>query len=89
MNLSKKNFGLQLRDKIKKKLTPKKIGEWAFVVYSDNVRDLDLEMHDIIQTLFMMEEGPEFEYSHAELEKIAELLIAEEKDILDKMRSNS
>ncbi len=80
MSYTREKLGKELKEKIGKNFTPKQIGKWAFEVYFNNIRDFNSEMNKIIQTLFMMEEGPEFEYTKEELKLLAELLIEGQKD---------
>lgn len=82
MSYVKKQLGKELKEKINLNYKPRQIGKWAFEIYFNNVKDFDSEMREIIQTLFMMEAGPEFEYTEAELELLAQKLINNERDPL-------
>lgn len=78
MSYTKEQFGKNLKEKIDNGYSPRQIGEWAFEVYFKYGRDFDPEMDEIVQNLFMMEEGLEFEYSKEELLSIANRLISSE-----------
>jgi hypothetical protein len=92
MSYTKKQLGKELKEKIDQNYTSRQIGKWAFEIYFHNIRDFDSEMYEIIQNLFMMEEGPEFEYTKEELELLSKKLINNEKDPLkqiDEMKKAS
>lgn len=57
MRYTKKMLGKELREKIDQNWNAQQIGKWAYEIYFNNVRDFDSEMYEIIQNLFMMEEG--------------------------------
>ena len=76
MMYSRKQFGIELKEKINQKESVSKIGEWAHSVYLQHIDDIDLDFRDILLTLNTMELGPEFAYSYEELLEIADALIA-------------
>lgn len=82
MAYTEEEFSKELTEKIVKGYSPKEIGEWCFEIYSKHIRDLNSEMVDVIGTLFMMEEGSEFEFTHDELKEIAKMLMNEERNII-------
>ncbi len=76
MGFTKERFGKELKEKIESGSSPQEIGKWAFEVFFHYGRSFDPNMNEVIQKVFMMEEGPEFEYSRDELLEIAEKFIA-------------
>ncbi len=75
---SKKEFGLELKEKIKNRENLARIGRWAFSVFRDNFHNIDNDFKELLKDLSSMEDGPEFEYSYEELNRIADKLIAGE-----------
>jgi hypothetical protein len=75
-------FGLDLKEILKKTQDPFEIGQWAFSVYWDHVADLEHEVRAIALTLNTMEDAPEFAFTYEELEKISDDLIAGKSVIL-------
>lgn len=73
---TKVQFGIDLKEILKRTRKPSEIGKWAFITYWDHVTDLEHDVREIALTLNTMEDGPEFEFSYDELEKIADDLIA-------------
>lgn len=73
---TRKQFGIELKQKINKQQPVSKIGEWAHTVYLQHIEDIDLDFRDILITLNTMELGPEFAFTYEELEQIADDLIA-------------
>lgn len=76
MSYTKEQLGKELRKKINDQVSAEQIGKWAFEIYFNYGKDFDSELEEIFQNLFMMEEGPEFEYSKEELMKIANILMS-------------
>lgn len=74
--MNKKNIGKELKSELAKGYDIVRISRWAFRIYS-NDRSQDLELKDTLETLFSMEDDPQFELSEAELMQIADRLIAE------------
>ena len=72
----RKHFGEELKNKIINKEEIHDIGHWIYSVYLEHIDDIDLEFRDMLLTLNMMEDGPEFAYSHEELMQIANSLIS-------------
>ena len=73
---TRKIFGQELKDRVLQKQCVAEIGHWSYSVYLENIDDIDLEFRDILLTLNTMEDGPEFAFTYAELEQIADDLIA-------------
>jgi hypothetical protein len=78
--MNKQELGRQLKSLLDEENDVVKISQWAFRIYSNNIRSLDSSMREILECLFSMEDDPQFEYSKYELELLAALLIKEEKD---------
>lgn len=74
----KKNFGIELLERINKRIGTEEIGSWAFSFYMANMLEIDLEFRKFLLKLAVMEEGPQFERSYEELHDIADRLIAGE-----------
>ena len=72
---TRQQFGKELKDKIRKKIPIEKIGEWSFLMFHYNLGEIDHDFEEILLRINLMQEGPEFEYSYEELEKIADDLI--------------
>ena len=75
---TRKQFGDELKKKIKNKESTVAIGEWAYFVYFQHMEEIDQHFKTLLKILSTMEEGPEFERSYDELENIADRLIAGE-----------
>ncbi len=54
-------------------------------MYSDNPKNLDASMQEILGCLFSMEDDPQFEYTEQELRLLAEMLMNEENDPIKKI----
>jgi len=72
---TKIQFGLELKEILKKTHDPYEIGKWAFSTYWEHVTNLEHDVRSIALTLNTMEDGPEFAFTHAELEQIANDLV--------------
>lgn len=71
-----KEFGKGLKTKVSRRENIPEIGYWAYTVYFDHIETIDLKFKALLLTLNTMHDGPEFEYSYEELNKIADDLIA-------------
>lgn len=78
MAYTRKQFGLELKEKIKQKTDVDLIGSWALSIYYEHMLEIDDEFQDFLTDLNAMEGGPEFERSYEELDEIADRLIAGE-----------
>ena len=72
----KKEFGKELKLNLEKGLRSAELGHWVYGVYIRNISEIDKELQEIMLFLNTMEDGPEFELSYEELDKIADELIA-------------
>ena len=73
----RKQFGRELKARVRQKQPISMIGEWAHSIYLQYIDDIDLDFRDILLTLNTMELGPEFAFTYKKLEQIADDLIAE------------
>ncbi|MCX5924641.1 MAG: hypothetical protein NTZ68_04425 [Candidatus Dependentiae bacterium] len=78
MAYTRKDFGLELKEKIKKGEAQDAIGEWAYAMYYEHMLEIDDDFQDFLTDLNAMEGGPEFARSYEELDQIADRLIAGE-----------
>jgi len=73
---TKVQFGLDLKEMLKKTKDPYEIGKWAFSTYWEHITDLEHGVRTIALTLNTMEDGLEFAFTFEELNKIADDLIS-------------
>lgn len=71
-----KTFGVQLKEKVKNKISVEQIGSWSHSMYMQHIEDIDLEFRRLLLDLTTMELGYQFAYTYEELDKIADDLIA-------------
>lgn len=69
-------FGRQLKEKIDCKEDRERIGEWAFSMYFEHMREIDSNFREVLLTLNNMELGYQFYFTYEELSQIANDLIA-------------
>ena len=81
MAYTQKEFGLELKKRIKAKQGIAIIGRWAFGRYWSYKLEIDDDFQNLLKDLSAMENGPEFEFSYEELDQIADRLIAGERNI--------
>jgi hypothetical protein len=73
---TKKQFGKELKEKVKQRENIIEIGRWVFTLYFDDVEEGDQDFTKILLALSTMELGSEFARSYEKLNKIADDLIA-------------
>lgn len=78
---TRQQFGKELKEKIQQKVDVAEIGRWSYDMYYKHMLDIDDDFQSFLRDLNAMEDGPEFEFSYEELDKIADRLIAGEKNI--------
>ena len=83
--MNKKELGEQLKVLLKKEIDIVILSRWAFSIYSNNCRNLDPSMEEILEYLFSMEDDPQFELTEQELSLLAEMLINNEADPIKKI----
>lgn len=70
-------FGIELKERVLKKQDISEIGHWAYRIYMEHINDINDDGFDeILLTLNGIEDGPEFAFTHEELNQIADDLIA-------------
>ncbi len=79
MSYSKQEFGQRLKDQILSGYDIVKLARWAHSLFLENSSQMEPELQETIMQLVAMEEGPEFEFSEAELTELAEELVSGEK----------
>jgi hypothetical protein len=80
MNLTKKEMGEMLKWEILNNFSVKKIANLAYEIFINSRGNLSPEARDILQSIFLMEAGPEFEFSKEELIELANKLIEMKND---------
>lgn len=89
MRLSRHQIGKELKNELQKGFNIERIANWALDLTIESRGKLEDEIEDVLNSLCLMEAGPEFEYTEEELKRLSELLLNEEKDsikIVDSMR---
>jgi hypothetical protein len=85
MKYSKNEIGKALMEELNKGYNVERISNWADELFI-SIRDKrSPEIDDILRHIFIMDAGPEFEYTEQELRLLAEMLINEEKDPIKKI----
>ena len=81
MHYSSADFGKDLLAEMGRGYDPIRIAKWAFARLMDpEVKISSSSLRHTMMTVVAMEEGPEFEYSEAELRTLAEKLISQDVD---------
>lgn len=75
---TRKDFGIELKEKIKNKDDAESIGRWALNMYYEHMLEIKDDFQDFLTDLGGMSAGPEFARSYEELDQIADRLIAGE-----------
>jgi hypothetical protein len=75
---TRKQFGQELKKRIKQQQSVVDIGMWAYDMYYEHICDIDTNFSSFLISLSAMEEGLGFERSYEELDQIADRLIAGE-----------
>ncbi len=75
--MNKQLIGKELKSELAKGYDIVRISRWAFRVYSEDPRSLDPSLCEILESLFAMEDDPQFELTAEELSNLADRLIAE------------
>lgn len=70
-------IGKGLKSELAKGYDIVRISRWAFRVFSEDPRSLDPSLSEILESLFSMEDDPQFELTSDELSNLADKLIAE------------
>ena len=75
--MNKKQIGEKLKSELAKGYDVVRISRWAFKIYSENLKSLTPSLCEILESLFAMEDDPQFELTHEQLEILADKLISE------------
>ena len=86
MKYSKVEIGKKLSQELEKEFGITKISNWACDLLGDARNENSLELDEILRHLSLMEAGPEFAYSEQELKILAEILINNDDNPLEKLR---
>jgi hypothetical protein len=89
MRQSKIQIGEELKKELNKGFDIDRISNWALEMSIESRGENDKEVFDVLNSLCLMEMGPEFEYTEEDLKKLSEVLLNEEKDpikIVNRMR---
>jgi hypothetical protein len=76
MAYTRKQCGLELKEKIKHKIDAALIGRWAYSMYYEHMLEIDDDFQDFLLDLNAMEDDPQFELSYEKLDQLADKLIA-------------
>lgn len=79
MTYSKREFAKDLKAQLDLGYEPKRIGSWAHKIYLQHYGRIDRDLEEIIVDLFVLEEGPEFEYPESKLRELIKSLEVEKK----------
>ena len=74
MTYSKREFAKDLKSQLNLGYEPKRIGSWAHKMYLQHCGRIDRELEEIMVDLFVLEEGPEFEYPESKLRELIKSL---------------
>lgn len=74
MVYTKKQFGLELKEKISTGSDCQDISRWAFKIYTDHGLEFEDGLDFFVLKLVSMDEGPEFSLSKVELTYLANKL---------------
>jgi hypothetical protein len=85
MKLEKKDIGKALKQELCKGYNIDMISDWAFDMWIRLPKESSEEVHTILDRISVMAAGPEFEYTEEELKLLANLLINEEPDPIEKI----
>ena len=77
MTYTKKQFALDLKQKLQHGFDIPKLSQWAYLLSVDRYEEIDSCLDKIIQQIAVMNEGPEFEFSENELLDLANKIIEE------------
>ncbi len=77
MTYSKKEFAMALKVQLDLGYEPKRIGSWAHKMYLQHCGRIDKDLEEIMIDLFVLEEGPEFEYPESKLRELIKSLDSE------------
>jgi len=70
--MTKTEFGALLKLKLEQTSEIVELSRWAYKIFNDNSRRIDIDLKTILLDLARMEDAPEFEYSYDELVALAQ-----------------
>lgn len=85
MKYSKKDIGIGLKQQLEKGFNIERISNWADNFYFSFRGERSEELDNILRSIYIMDAGPEFQYSEEELRLLADMLVNEESDPIKKM----
>jgi hypothetical protein len=85
MKLEKNEIGKELKRELSKGYNIERISDWAYDLFISLRGESSYEVHTILDRISVMAAGPEFEYTEEELKLLANLLINEEPDPIEKI----
>ena len=74
MTYSKREFAKDLKAQLDLGYEPKRVGSWAHEIYLQHCGKIDNDLEEIIIDLFVLEEGPEFEFPESKLMELIKSL---------------
>ncbi len=77
MNYSKQEFGQALKRQLLSDYDVVRLARWAHDLFLEHSSHLEPGLQEILMQIVAMEEGTEFEFSEAELKKLAEELVTD------------
>jgi hypothetical protein len=80
MKHNKQKIGQELQKELNKGYDIFRIANWAHDLYFFSKAEFVPEIENILESIFMMQSGPEFEYSEQELRLLVKKLINNEKN---------
>ncbi|MBA3721680.1 MAG: hypothetical protein H0W88_04695 [Parachlamydiaceae bacterium] len=75
---NKKEIGKELKKELEKGYNVERISNWAYDLFNESHGEQSLELNDILQTIFLMDAGPEFVLSKSQLTDLANELIRDD-----------
>ena len=85
MKYSKQEIGRALREELNKGYDIERISNWADELFISMRDKRSPELDDILRHIFIMDAGPEFEYTEQELRLLSEKLINNEENPIKKI----
>jgi len=85
MKLKKKEIGEALEKELNIGYNIERISNWAHDLYFNHQIEHSSETNDILRNIYIMDAGPEFEYTEKELKILAKLLIDEVDEPIKKL----
>lgn len=87
MKFPSRFVGEELKNQLKKGHDVEGIANWAYKLSNESKWEINKEVFDVLYALGFMAMDRQFEYTEEELKKLSELLISEEKDPMNALKS--